>query len=350
MKISVYGDSFLIYVGKKFEKDGHTVLINQFSHDIDLLITNGISKMYIVYRYLKTIKKNGIKFINFILDVPPWRLDKNYPYNSILNNFRQNLYHFTHKNQLLYDWVNYYTPNPKKNKILNLFPIFFQKFFNTYATNQTTYLKNYRKLLTYSDLNLSISKFTQKLAKTYLKIDSNVCYPCVNSDLLLKIPKYKKKYDVINISRIVPQKHQDLIVKAAKKLGLKVVIIGPYHDRSIKLDCPHYFLFNQLEVFKKLSESSFYVDASEFEGFGRTPIEAAYLDKITIASDIYTHKEILGDYPIYFKKNDFEDLIEKMKDVIINGNFFLNNVEIKKKYSIQAFKKRILKYIESIFN
>lgn len=347
MKISVFGDSFLIYVGKEFERDGHTVFINQFSPDIDLLITNGISKMYIVYRHLKIIKKNGIKFINFILDVPPWRLEQKHSANSIFNKFRQYLYHFTHKNQLLYDRVNYFKPNNRKNIFFNLFSRFVQRFFNQYVKNQITYLKNYRKLLTFSDLNLSISKFTQKLAKTYLKIDSDVCYPCVNSDLLLKLPKYKIKYDIINISRIVPQKHQDLIVKAAKKLRLKVIIIGPYHDRSIKLDCLHYFLPDHLEVFKKLSESAFYVDASEFEGFGRTPIEAAFLDKITIASDIYTHKEILGDYPIYFKKNDLEDLIEKMKDVI-SGNFSLNNAEIKRKYSIQMFKKRISKYIESI--
>lgn len=349
MKLSVFGQNFIVNksVAESLERDGHTVFYNQFYPDIDVLLSDSISHMYDVYKNLKIIKNNKIKLINFILDIPPWRLDKNYSQNSILKNFRQNLYNITHKNQILSNIINTIKPNSGKSKIVNLFPEITTKIFNTYATNQTTYLKNYRKLLKYSDLNLSISKFTKKLAQSYLKIDSEVCYPCVNSDLLLKMPKSKIKYDVINISRIVPHKRQGLIVKAAKKLGLKVIIIGKHQDRSIKLDCPHFFLSNPIEVWKKLSKAAFYVVASEYEGFGMTPIEAAFLDKITIASDIYVHKEVLGDYPLYFKKNIIEDLVDKMK-MVRNGDFYLNNVEIKKKYSIQAFKKRLLEFIESI--
>ncbi|MHA1491976.1 MAG: glycosyltransferase [Promethearchaeota archaeon] len=165
------------------------------------------------------------------------------------------------------------------------------------------------------------------------------------------MPKPKKiKYDAINISKIMWRKRQQLFVKAAKTLGLKIVVIGPHRDKSIKLDCPHYFIPDQAQVFKKLNQARFYVDASIFEGFGMTPIEAAFLDKITIASDTYVHKEVLGEYPLYFKRDNVEDLVEKMK-MVINGEFTLNKEavrRIKKKYSVNATKNRLLDFIESI--
>ncbi len=57
MNISVYRDTFSVYFAKQRKKEGHTTLINQFSPDTDLLITDGIQKMYTIYRNLKTIKK-----------------------------------------------------------------------------------------------------------------------------------------------------------------------------------------------------------------------------------------------------------------------------------------------------
>ena len=71
-------------------------------------------------------------------------------------------------------------------------------------------------------------------------------------------------------------------MEAAKKLNLNIVILGRHVNKDIKLECPHYYFENQEKVFDYLNQSNFYVDSSEFEGFGMTPIEAAYLNKITI--------------------------------------------------------------------
>ncbi len=100
-------------------------------------------------------------------------------------------------------------------------------------------------------------------------------------------------------------------------------------------------------LFKKLNQSSFYVDCSLFEGFGMTPVEAAFLDKTSIVSNTYVHRDVLGDYPVYFKPNNVNDLIEKMKFVMESG-VKINNKEIKKKYSSIALKNRLMEYIESI--
>ena len=56
-------------------------------------------------------------------------------------------------------------------------------------------------------------------------------------------------------------------------------------------------------LFNKLNQSLFYVDCSLFEGIGMTPVEAAFLDKISIVSNINVHRDVLGDYLIYFKPN-----------------------------------------------
>ena len=68
-----------------------------------------------------------------------------------------------------------------------------------------------------------------------------------------------------------------------------------------------------------------------FEGFGMTSVEAAFNEKPVLASDTYVHREILGDYALFFKRDDIDDLVEKMK-IVMEGGVKLNNEEIKKKY------------------
>jgi len=79
-----------------------------------------------------------------------------------------------------------------------------------------------------------------------------------------------------------------------------------------------------------------------------TPIEAAFLDKISIASNTYVHREVLGDYALYFELNNVDDLANKM-ETALEGSFKLNNESIKKRYSKEALKNRILRLIEDLF-
>ena len=126
-----------------------------------------------------------------------------------------------------------------------------------------------------------------------------------------------------------------------------MIVLGNHDDKSIKLDCPHYYYADHNKTMRVLNQASFYVAPTIFEGFGMTSVEAAFLRKPVVASDIYVHKEVLRDYPIYFKRDNLDDLIDKMK-IIIEGNITTDNTQIIKKYSIQAFKKRIIKFVESI--
>lgn len=350
MKFSIFGWYFLPYLIKHLEKDGHLVLLNKFSKDVDVCIAESvIAAMYDVYLNLKEIRRNKIKLINFIAEVPIDRkMQRNNPINAPYINLIQTLYNITHRNKILLDRVNYFTPDTRKSVIFNLFSWRVQGFCNTRFRNRIYYQKHYRKFLMNSHLNLSMSKFTQKLVKKFFKLNSKVCYPCVDSDYLLSLPKVKKKYDAVNISTITKRKRQDLFIEASKKLGLDFLILGRLSDKSIRLNCPHFYYSDHNKVMRILNQARFYVTPSEFEGFGITPVEALFLDIPVIASDIFTHKEVLGESAIYFKKNNLEDLVEKMK-IIIEGNYHMETSEIKEKYSVQALKKRLMGHIESLF-
>jgi len=350
MKISLYGSFFTIPVVKSLEQDGHIVMFNEFSKDLDVIISQSIYYMYLLQRLMKRIKKHKIKLVTITPDIPPWRIFNGYSNNSHMEYYRQELNHLTHKNQKLYELVNSINDFSFKTPIFKYISQFNNKIFNTNIANKIFYINNYRAFLKKSDLNLSFSKFSKKLIKKYLKIQTKVWYPCANTELINNLPtNLKQKYDAINISRIVHHKHQKVFVKAAKKLNLKIAIIGPHQDKSIELNCPHFSL-HHIEALKTLLQSKIYVDPSSFEGFGMTPVEAAFLNKITIASDISVHREVLNDYPLYFRTGDVEDLIEKIS-MVREGQFSLNKsavLNIKNKYSIDASKRKLIEYIESI--
>ncbi len=351
MKISIIGwHSFLKPIAKELEKKGCIIFFNRFSKDVDIILVQS-NCHYKIYKYIKKIKKRKIKIVNIILDIPIFRLQKNFPENNFLRCIQQILHNFVNKKLFWYKIVYNLKFEEEKNIFHKYLSLIIKLLFKTRYINRIYYQINYRNYLKYADLNLSISKFTQKIVKRFLKVDTQVWYPGVDSQTLLNLPKPKEiKYDAINISKVLWWKRQEIFVKAAKKLNLKILIIGPYLDKNINLECPHYELNDHYLVFQKLNEAKFYVDASIFEGFGMTPIEAAYLNKITIASDTLIHREILGNYPLYFKKDDVDDLVEKMK-MVIKGDFKLNPKSVKRikeNYSLDTSVKRLLEYLKSI--
>jgi len=350
LKICFYGSHFGLPIMKELEKKGHTIFYNQFSKEADIVLAESHSRMYEIYPILKSIKRHKIKLVNFLLDVPPWRLSVDNNQNHIVKLIIQYFYHIVHKNYYLNRILTLLLQIPHKHKITrNLFRII-NFFLNNNYQNKIFYQVNYKNFLKKSDLNLSISKFTQFCFKKLLNVNSKVWYPGVNSKLIEDIKDLPIKYDLINISRITAHKRQSLIVTASKKLGLKLLIIGRQQDKNLKLDCPHLFIPDHLHIMRELKKSRLYIDASIFEGFGLTPVEAAFSEKITIASDTYVHKEVLGNYPLYFIRDDLDDLMKKINQAL-NGEFQLDREainQIKKKYSLESAKDRLEKHLMSI--
>lgn len=367
MKLCIIGwHPFFIPIVNCLREKGHIVFFNRFNKDIDVIIVQNHCH-YTIYKALKEIKKKNIRVVNIILDIIYSHLQKDYYQNSVIRYFKQYLFDFSQRYSRLFAIIS--RLNNRKGRIQKIFsnvmdilfnPIYVNQnkflhilnnLFSTMYINRMYYQINYKRYLKKCDLNLSISKFTQKVVKKYLKIDTKVWYPGVDSRNLMKMPKISRiEYDAINIGKIIPHKRQDIFVKAANNLGLKIIIIGPHLDKKIKLDCPHYYLHDHNSVFREMNKARFYVDPSIYEGFGMSPIEAAFLGKISIVSDTYVHREVLGDYPLYFKRNNFEELVEKMK-IVINNEFKLNEASVEKiklKYSLDNSTAKLIEYVESI--
>ena len=101
---------------------------------------------------------------------------------------------------------------------------------------------------------------------------------------------------------------------------------------------------------KELKRSNIFIVASIFEGFGLAPIEAAFLDKIIIASDTYIHREILGNYPLYFIRDNLDDLTNKIS-YVLNGEFQIDKEalnQIKERYSVESAANRLEEHLKSI--
>jgi len=115
---------FLPYIVNHLEKDGHSVLFNTFSTDIDICIVENRYNLYEWYRLLKVIKKNKIKLINFINDIPFMIFQKGSETNSITKNIQQLLHNYTNRRRLIYEYVNKYVNrrsiSPEYNFIIEL--------------------------------------------------------------------------------------------------------------------------------------------------------------------------------------------------------------------------------------
>jgi glycosyltransferase involved in cell wall biosynthesis len=68
---------------------------------------------------------------------------------------------------------------------------------------------------------------------------------------------------------------------------------------------------NQIQDY--YSQAQVYVLSSRWEGFGLVLVEAMAHGLPVISSDLPTSKEIMGDFGLYFKNGDINDLAEKLE-------------------------------------
>ena len=101
MKISFFGAGLISHIIDSMAKDGHMILYNKFSTDVDVVLIQSHSYIYDIYKKLKLLKKNNIKLVNLVLDIPPWRLEKSFPSNNFMSSIRQCMFNYSQKNQIL---------------------------------------------------------------------------------------------------------------------------------------------------------------------------------------------------------------------------------------------------------
>ncbi len=141
---------------------------------------------------------------------------------------------------------------------------------------------------------------------------------------------------IINLGmsgRFVLQKDQFTLIRSLVKLPNNVCVVlfgdGPLKNKLEKL--VHELSLHKRVIFKgwvndidkALDIIDLYVQSSNWEGFGLSPLEAMAKGVPTIASDVPGLNEVIGSKRYLFEKNNVNQLIKKIKYLLYNDKNYL---------------------------
>jgi glycosyltransferase involved in cell wall biosynthesis len=175
------------------------------------------------------------------------------------------------------------------------------------------------------------SKYTKNLLfKNYKKCSKKIIiFPnLVNKTIsngkisknIKKIIRYKKKFKLIlNVSSNETRKnHKALIKIASLNANFKLIIVS-----KLKIENKNIINFvnlKEVELSYLYKIVDVYLDLSLFEGFGRTLIEAQHFGLPVVCYKTKSNIEILKHAVLINQNSSFEDIIKKIKKIIITRN------------------------------
>ena len=187
------------------------------------------------------------------------------------------------------------------------------------------------KLLRKCDLVISASKWTQNVLKNEYNISSEQIYFYIDTHGFDAIANQKKEKRIIQISRYFYNKKFETSIVACKGFHdyqLFLIGTGLNSDYGHELLMHSKFSMNvkfndnisRKKTIKAIKKSTVLVSPSVFEGWGITPVEALYCKVPILLSDLNVFKEVYGDNILYHKKNDPEDMKEKLEKILSDKN------------------------------
>lgn len=137
-----------------------------------------------------------------------------------------------------------------------------------------------------------------------------------NSKHFLAVGRFSRMHKgfdlLIKAFNIFTQKNKDWIldiVGEGIEERLYQSLIEKYHLKERVIIHP---FTNQIQDY--YSNAQVYVLSSRWEGFGLVLVEAMAHGLPVVSSDLPTSKEIMGDFALYFKNGDIEELAERLED------------------------------------
>ena len=201
---------------------------------------------------------------------------------------------------------------------------------------------------TVTDANVVKNYYLKKYYKKTKYIPYGTKIEKINSGNMLKKFKLQPKKYFLYVSRFEPENNGYLVIKAFEKVktNMKLVMVGsaPYSDdyiKKLKETKDKRIIFTG-GIYGKgyielQSHAYCYIHAAEVGGVHPGLVESMGLENCVIANDTPENVETLGDCGLIYKKNDLNDLIEKI-------NFVINNSEIIEKFSELAKDRAIENY------
>lgn len=198
---------------------------------------------------------------------------------------------------------------------------------------------------------VAISDFVRQRIKKYYGRRSEVIYPPVETEIF--VPGAKDEDYYLVVSRLVPQKRIDIIVRAFNILGLPLKIIGEGREaKNLKKEAKDNIEFlgtlSDKEISKHLAECKALVFAS-LEDFGITPLEAQSAGRPVIALGKGGAMEtvINGKTGVYFDEQTPESIVlavKKFQTMSFDKSAARENA---KRFSRDVFKEKIASYISA---
>ena len=170
------------------------------------------------------------------------------------------------------------------------------------------------------DKVISASKYTQQVLKEKYFIDSEQIYFYINTKEIDATFAFPQNSHVIQISRFTSCKRFDISIQATKGLDRELVCVGgngsgEYKILAESLGVNVKFCCNvpRRMTIKLLKSAEVLVSPSIFEGWGITPIEALYCEIPVLLNDLGVFREVYGDNVPYHKRDDPDDMREKLR-------------------------------------
>ena len=141
-------------------------------------------------------------------------------------------------------------------------------------------------------------------------------------------PANAKNKRFLAVGRLTPQhKGFDLLIKAFDKFAqtnqdwyLDIVGDGPERDKLNQM-IENRYLARRVKIHpwteniqQFYSQASVYVSSSRWKDFGLVLVQAMAHGLPVISSDLPSSKEILGDFGMYFKNGDIDELAKRLDD------------------------------------
>lgn len=219
-------------------------------------------------------------------------------------------------------------------------------------------LKNALKIITVSNFSKKeILKFYPDIQQSKIEVVYLASFLNFNEE------EYKKGDYFIAVNSLNSRKNIKVILEAFKRLDsskYKLKIIGNSFDNVfntevLEFDSNITFLneISDAELKKEISEAKALINASFYEGFGLTALEAMSVYTPCILSDIPVYRELYNDTALFFKADNAVELAQQIEDLTHSDNYkeiCKRSFEASQKFSWKTASNTYISIVENLKN